>query len=219
MKNDNIVKYIAKVVKNNSLENTEGIPGQNGSIQIFVEPIMNGWEEDHYPWAYPDTSSTGGSSDFGVSMIPEEDSYVWVWYERKDFKNWFYGGAVNNSEINPHKLFQNNIQAEILSQAIYPDAKFFYFKNGICIGVDSSDSNPEFFIYHPNGGSMFIDNLGQCYLDGLKVFLGMNKIGSIGVDTDIMNGLTNGNSHFGVVDMIVGTSLIPVPNVFAKITP
>lgn len=218
MKNKNIVKYIARVVKNNSLENTEN-PAMDGAVQIYVEPIMNGWEEDHYPWAYPDTAGTGGSSDFGTSNIPEEDSFIWVWYEREDFKNWFYGGAVNNSEISPHDLFMTNVQAELLSQSIYPNAKYMYFKNGICVGVDSSDTNPEIFMFHPQGASLFIDNLGQVFVDGLKVFLGMNKAGSIGVDLDVQNGITTGNSHLGVVDLVTGVSTIPCPTVFAKITP
>jgi hypothetical protein len=219
MKNKNIVKYIAKVVKNNSLQNTEGIPSQNGSVQIYVEPVMNGWEEEHYPWAFPDTSGTGGSSDFGVSNIPEEDSYVWVWYEREDFKNWFYGGSVNNNEINPHKLFQTNVQAELLSQSIYPNAKFFYFKNGICMGVDSSDDNPEFFVFHPEGASMFFNKDGKVYLDGVKVFLGTNKAGSTALESDPLAGVTTGNSHFGVLDAITGIKILPSTSVFAKITP
>ena len=218
MKNTNIVKYIAKVVNNNSMMNVSGVPGQNGSVQIYVEPIMNGWDFDHYPWAYPETAGTGGSSDFGTSNIPETDSYVWVWHERKDFKNWFYGGAVNNSEINPHKLFQTNVQAEIMSQSIYPDAKFFYFKNGICIGVDSSDSNPEFFMYHPEGASLFIDKDAKIYVKGEKIFLGVDKAGSVALEANPLSGVTTGQSHLGFIDLITGVSCTPSTSVFAKTT-
>lgn len=158
MINKEQTKYPGLVVDNDD-------PDKLGRVQIYVEPLMHDWDPDHYPWAFAGKSGTGGSSDYGRSEIPENDSWIWVWHERKGYKNWFYGEDVhwksaNNAEMSPHALFEDNVKTGIGSAAAYPDVKFHYYKNGICLGVASGDE-AEVFVYHPTGTFFIIRNDGQ----------------------------------------------------------
>lgn len=124
--------------------------------------MMHGWTASHYPWARPARSGTGGSNDFGDSNIPEVGSFVWVSFERRLFKkNAYYHENVELEGLHPHSLFLDNIKSSIESASSYPNTKYHYYKNKICIGVDSSDSNPEIFISHPTGSFFIVDKDGN----------------------------------------------------------
>lgn len=148
--------YYANVKDNNH-------PKQNGKIQIKVMEHHENTDDSLLPWARPFSLSTGGSKTHGVSNIPEINSNVWVFYSDENsglYKKPFYIADGSLDDFNPHLLFNSNVKSSIGSSATYPNAKFYYFKNGICIGVDSSSSNPEVFIYHPMA-SIFIDKTGK----------------------------------------------------------
>lgn len=147
--------HIAKVINNNNSD-------ENGKVTIYIPYMHKGIKNSLLPEALPFTYFLGGSSSFGVSNIPEKNSYIWVFFEDDILNhNPFYIGNVNNEDTNPHKLFKNEIRSKIGSSGNYPDVKFIYAPNGICIGIVTTSSTPEVFIYHPKNSHIFIDSNGN----------------------------------------------------------
>jgi hypothetical protein len=164
--------YYASVIDNN-YKSVEGVAKQNGRIKIKVEELHANTTPTLLPWARPFILSTGGGNLQGVSNIPEIGSKVWIFFsDAKEgiFRKSFYIADGSLDDFNPHSLFSSNVASALGSASIYPNAKYYYFKNGICIGVDSSSANPEMFIYHPYA-SFFIDKTGQLSIKALKINL------------------------------------------------
>lgn len=165
--------YIAEVIKNDDMS-AFPYPGREGRVQIYVEHMMSDWSENYYPWARP---FLGNSNLYGDLHIPEEDSYVWVFCIQEELKqNWFYISYVTFKKKNIIEKVLSFINGKFklspsagglgLSSS-YPDVKLSYFKNGIVVGVSSSESNPEVFIYHPEA-LISIDKSGNISSKGKK---------------------------------------------------
>lgn len=152
--------YPAKVINNNDTK-------KKGRVQIKIEHLHFGFSNEMLPWAHQSSLNGGGSNQFGGSFIPEQDTFVWVWFEDEDkfFKRPYYLADIHFSNYHPHNLFEQNIKSNVTSQSQYPNTKYIYFRNGICIGVDSSSNNPEIFLYHP-GAYLFINKDGEIHLKG-----------------------------------------------------
>ena len=157
--------YPAKVVNNNDTK-------KKGRVQIRIEHLHYDISDLELPWAYQSSLATGGSGTHGSSFIPEEDSYVWVWFEDIDefLRHPYYLCDIHFSNLHPHNLFETNVKASLGSSSAYPDTKYTYYPNGICIGVDSSLSNKEVFIYHPLA-SIFINNTGKIKIKAVEIEL------------------------------------------------
>jgi hypothetical protein len=152
--------FPAKVINNNDLK-------KKGRVQIKIEFIHYNLIDSELPWAVQSSLGTGGSNLHGKSSIPEKDSFVWVWFEDVDeFKRYpYYLADIHFSEFHPHNLFEDNIKSSLASASVYPNTKYTYYPNGVCIGVDSSSGNPEIFLYTPNA-FMFINKDGQIEIKG-----------------------------------------------------
>jgi hypothetical protein len=135
--------YVAEIVDNNDTD-------KEGKVQIKILPEMKDFGQDDYPWARQAKSFSGGSNSYGISCIPETNSKVWIYFEDEiNFRNAFYLFDLNLESLHPHELYEDDIKSTVGGSASYPDVKFLYFKNGICLAVSSSDSKPEVTIYHP----------------------------------------------------------------------
>jgi len=146
--------HIAKVIDNND-------PNKQGLIKIYISYMHLDIKEDLLPWALPFHNFIGGASTYGISSIPEINSYIWVFFEDEDHhKNPFYFGDVVNEDLTPNKLFEDNVKSAIAAESAYPNVKFIYTPNGICIGFSTESGKPEFFIYHPKF-YMFVDKNGK----------------------------------------------------------
>ena len=148
--------YVAKVTSNND-------PDQAGKVQIRIEPFHDGFSDADLPWSKPAPIGTGGGTSQGVSSIPENNSFVWVFFEdEENYRHPFYLFDVSLKNINAHTYFNQNVKPQITGYGgSYPNVKFQYFKNGICVGVSSDSANKEVFIFHPAGnGFFYINNLG-----------------------------------------------------------
>lgn len=160
--------HIAKVIKNDDIA---AFPeaGREGRVQIYVEPLMKDWSTEHYPWARP---FLGNNDSQGSLDIPEKDSLVWVVYEQEELmKNWFYLSYTSFKKKNIVQKVLTFLNGKFKLSASagglglsssYPDVKLNYYKNGIVIGVSSSETNPEVFIYHPSA-FISIDKSGNIY--------------------------------------------------------
>ena len=162
--------YRAKIIKNDPTNAATGIDKtKNGRVQIYIEAYHRDISSELYPWALPAKDGTGGSSSFGVSCIPEIGSFVWVFFEDEAFhRNPFYVWDFNPSGLNPHNLYESNVKSTVGAASSYPDVKYIYLKNGICIAVSSNASNPEITIYHPSGTYAFIDKVGLLKYNGAE---------------------------------------------------
>lgn len=145
----------AKVIDNND-------PKKQGRVKIKIEHIHYGFSNEMLPWARQSSLSTGGSNTYGESSIPEANSYLWVWFEEVDvfYKQPYYVADLQFAGKHPHGLFESNVKTGLGSASVYPNTKYTYYKNGICIGVDSSSGNAEVFVYHPAGFKILINKNG-----------------------------------------------------------
>jgi hypothetical protein len=152
--------FYANITNNNS-------PLKNGSVQFRIPALMDGiLSDDDLPWALP-WNIDGGSADSGSSDIPEVGDLIWVYFEDFLKKKAFYVAGINLKNFGPHNLFEENVKSEITGwTSSYPDVKFKYLKNGICIASSSNESSPEFAIYHPEGAYIFIDKNGAINIKG-----------------------------------------------------
>jgi hypothetical protein len=146
--------FPAIVINNND-------PSKKGRVQIKIEHLHYGITDNELPWAFQSSLATGGSGTHGSSNIPENNSFVWVWFEDADefLRHPYYLSDIHFSNLHPHNLFEDNIKSALGSSSSYPNTKYTYYPNGICIGVDSSSSNAEIFIYHPSA-YIFINKNG-----------------------------------------------------------
>lgn len=150
--------YIAKVIDNDSNNSPDKTP--NGKIQIYIESLHRDINKTLYPWASPAREGTGGIGTYGVSCIPEIDSFIWIFFEdEKYYRNAFYIWDVNLSQLNPHNLYNDNVKSSVSAASSYPYVKYIYLKNKICLAISSDSSNPEITIYHPKT-YLFIDKNG-----------------------------------------------------------
>jgi len=203
---------IGKVMNNNSATAlpTDDAFGQTGAVQIYIESLMHGFLPTQYHWFRPANAGTGGSSSFGTSCIPEIGSYVWCFYEDELlYKKGFYVWNVNLLFTNPHDLYQDNIQPKVGSTSVYPDVKYIYLKNGICIGMSSSLTTPEITIYHPTGSNIFIDTTGSISINGTLVSI-KNEVQSM---KTLIDGLLDLLTNFATA----GTSAAQITDPATKI--
>lgn len=145
---------------------------KQGRVKIKIEHLHFDFTDDMLPWAMQSSLSTGGSDSYGSSSIPEIDSYLWIWFEDTDvfYRQPYYIMDLQFTGKQPHNLFETNIKSALGSASSYPNTKYTYYKNGICIGVDSSSDNPEIFIYHPSA-TIFIDNAGKVKITSTEIEL------------------------------------------------
>ena len=136
--------HIAKVIDNAHED-------KNGLIKISIPYLHYEIQESLLPWALPLHNFLGGSATSGLSVIPEIDSYVYIFFENEKLhKNPVYVGNVNSKDVNIDKLFEDNIKTNISGfEGTYPNVKFLITDNGICIGFSTEADKPEVFIYHP----------------------------------------------------------------------
>ena len=173
--------YPALVKKNNDIN-------QEGKVQIYIEALMKDVNSTMLPWARPFYSGFGGSVDYGISSIPEENSFVWVFFEKEDlYRNPFYIADVDYGiSSKHHTLFTDKIKSLLESNSSYPNTKYKYYKNGICIGVDSSESNPEIFMSHPKA-KFIIKQDGELdiKLNTTKFTLNVDSSGVIDIKSNV----------------------------------
>jgi len=210
-------KYIAEVIKNNS--QLSSFAEINGAIQFKIPHFMDDWAEDDYHWALPEQSGTGGSNEHGLSCIPEIGSLVNVYYKDEiNWKNARYTDDINLLKYHPHSLYEDNVKNEVNANSSYPDVKYLYLKNGICVALSSDDSNPEITIYHPSNFRIFIDKDGK--MDLKNDDSGMKEILLIihGLLSNLCSpGIYIGNLGAPVIHQMPTDYTIEIPKLLQKI--
>lgn len=157
--------FPAKVINNNDTK-------KKGRVQIRINHLHYGISDLELPWAKQSSLGTGGSGTHGVSNIPEKDSFVWVWFEDVDelLRQPYYSMDIHFSNLHPHNLFEDNVKSGLGSASVYPNTKYTYYPNGVCIGVDSSPGNKEIFLYTPTA-FIFIDKNGKIKIKATEIEL------------------------------------------------
>lgn len=136
-------KFIAEVIDNND-------PLKQGRCQIYIAHLMENWNPDHYPWAYPNRDWS--------SNIPEIGDKIWIFFEEEEFlKKPFYQNKVQFID-------ENDANETIGSMTgAYPDIKYIQLKNGVSIGLNSDET--EISILAGNA-EIFIDKNGKVNING-----------------------------------------------------
>ena len=170
--------HIAKVIDNND-------PDKKGFVKIYIPYMHFEIANNLLPWAIPFQNFLGGSITAGISIIPEIDSYIWVFFEDEEIhKNPFYVGNVVNQDVNISALFEDNIKSSLGSESSYPNNKFLITDNGICIGFSTETGKPEVWIYHPKS-YLFINKDGNLeYKDNDNNNIKLNSDGLYIKDTN-----------------------------------
>ena len=86
--------YPAKVINNNDTR-------LKGRVQIRIEHLHYGISDAELPWAKQSSLGTGGSNLHGKSNIPENNSFLWVWFEDVDDfqRNPYYLADIHFSDF------------------------------------------------------------------------------------------------------------------------
>jgi len=167
--------FPAEVIENHD-------PLKQGRIQVKIDHLHLDLGNDALPWAIQCSLLTGGSNYYGSSSIPEMGSHVWVWYEDVDifYKQPYYIADLQFQNKNPHALFYSNIKPNIEGCVTeYPDMKYVYFRNNICVASSASCANPEFVISHPKGTYVFIDKEGQVTIKKVEAEINLKNENNI----------------------------------------
>jgi len=162
--------YRGLVVDNND-------PDKQGRIRVRVYPMFAGIniKDDHIPWAVPAMPLFSGAGvGFGAFCIPEEDSYVWVFFEEGDIYQPVYFAEAQTATYGIPESVKTN----------YPYRRVLRTKNGIEIRIDDSVNT----IRVSNQlGYLEIDTIGNVVLSGNSltfVLLDASKNTSIAADVD-----------------------------------
>ena len=166
----NFKLYPAVVIDNNDEQKA-------GRVKIRINALMNDVKKSDLPWASTFSNNGGGSNSHGVSNIPEIDSQVYVFFmDDVTFDNCFYMADMQFTEKHGHKLFEENVKANVSFESNYPDVKYIYLKNGITLAMSSSDETPEISIYHPSA-QITIDKDGNTLIEGNKNEINLDNNG------------------------------------------
>jgi hypothetical protein len=176
-------KYIAEVIDNVD-------PLTQGRVQIYIPHLMENFNQDHYPWSYPDRE--------GSSNIPEIGDKVWCWFEEEDYlKKPFYQNKVQFID-------KNDADESIGSMTgSYPDIKYIKLKNGVAIGLNSNET--EISILAGNT-EIYIDPLGNISVSTDGLFQFKNKVTNL---LTILNGILDAIIALNVTTP-VGPSSVPL---------
>ena len=156
------MRYIGKVIDNNSTNGPEGV--ENGSVSVYIEEIMLDIPKDLYPWVFSD-------GEFS-SNIPEIGDYVWVEFlDEENWRNGFYGDKVSLRDYHEHGETIGSITSS------YPSVKYLQLANGVAIGFSSNADTPEISVYHPTGAEIFIDTDGLVSIKGANGTLESTLLG------------------------------------------
>ncbi len=153
--------YYAQVKKNDKDEQVKA-----NKVQVNISPYTDGWDEDHLPWCFPFSMHLGSTENSAINTIPVIDSMVYV---TKIFNKWYYiADARVGDEKNLAEYFFDNVKDELGELEIidgpdseYPNVVSFIYENGFCISYDTTDDNPYFSFYHPEGTYIVIDKDGS----------------------------------------------------------
>ena len=174
--------FPAKVIDNKD-------PQLKGRVKIRVKHLFEGVVDNDLPWAYPMIDINGGSATYGTGFIPEKDASIWVAIENMELLDpIFYISAFMWDDMSG-SIFQqfeavHGLKIGLSSQ--YPDVKFLRLKNGVTVGLSSSTTTPEIFMYHPTGSSIKFAKDGSIKvkdsLNTVSIVIQNNKI-EINADT------------------------------------
>ena len=188
--------FPAKVIDNKD-------PELKGKVQIRIDHLFEGVRDSDLPWAYPMININGGSATYGTGFIPEKDSLIWVAIENMDLLDpIFYISAFMWDDLSS-SIFQqfesvHGLKIGLSSQ--YPDVKFIRLKNGVTVGLSSSSTTPEIFVYHPTGSSLKFAKDGSIKvkdsLNTVSIVIKNNKI-EINANTSSEIKTTGKWSHSG----------------------
>ncbi len=169
-----------------------------GRIKVEVYPMLIGTETAQtlggidgidtaqLPWAVPAMSLfSGAGSGYGSFVVPEVDSFVWVFFEEGDvYQPVYFAEAVTKTYGVPSERTVN-----------YPYTRVFKTKSGIVITINDSNGNEEVKVLHPTGTYLQISSDGVINVNG-----DIDVDGLVTADDFVSNAGTTYNTHIHTGD-------------------
>ncbi len=196
--------YIGKVIDNKD-------PDEEGKVKLYNKSLHQDISKDKLSWARQNREFT--------SDIPEIDDLIWFYFEKESIhENAFYGNKVTLKEYHDHLKYEEEVKSNVEAESNYPDVKFIYLKNGVCIALSSSEDTPEITIHHSEKSHIFIDKDGNIKVnsDDNKIILNEDGIevtdkndNTVILDSDGMS-LTDSNGNevaMGMMGMDIISSM------------
>jgi hypothetical protein len=169
-----VEKRIAKVIDNDSNNGPESTP--NGSVQVYIEHLMQDINKDMYPWVYQDCTWT--------SFIPEIDDYIWVYFhDEVHWRNGFYTNKVSLKGLGTHGETIGSMAGS------YPNVKYIQLANGVSIALNSSETEATIVA---GDAEIFIDGDGKITITGSN---------DVVVETTSGNSVIMGSSGIEITDI------------------
>jgi hypothetical protein len=135
-------------------------PDKLGRIKLEIFGIFDNIKPEFLPWAIPAAPlGSGAGLDFGNFFVPEIGSFVWVFFERGDFRQPVYFAEAQTA--------LHGIPEE--AKTNYPNRKVMKTKSGIIIYIDNSTKDIN--INHPSGAYINIDGAGNIKISGTTIHL------------------------------------------------
>lgn len=143
-----------------------------GRIKVEVYPMLLGEDTarnlegvdgisiDLLPWATPAMPLFSGAGDgYGSFIIPEVDSFVFVFFEGGDVYQPVYFAEAQTAEY--------GLPSERMSEedSPYPYMKVWKSSGGIVVTINDSEGNEEIKVLHPKGAYIQIDSSGNINID------------------------------------------------------
>ena len=172
--------FPAEVVDNDDTD-------QRGRVQIKIEHLMDNVEDADLPWASDFKNFIGGSDSYGISSIPETDSKLWVFFMDDTFTRecYYIADMKVDASSNVHKKFESEVKGKVGSGGSYPNMKFLYAPNGVCLAICTASSTPEIILYNPAGGKdsyVYLDSSGNIELTNNSGTMTLKSTGQLDVN-------------------------------------
>jgi len=163
-------------------------PQKRGRLKLSVPSVLEGQESD---WALP-CLPYGGAGQQGLFMIPEVDAQVWVEFEEGDIHRPIWVGT----------FWQQQSDTPEEAALDEPTTRMLKTKSGHILQFDDADGEERFYLFHPKGAEMEIDNNGTIALTdagGSKLILDADA-GEIVITDSNGNTMTMASSGTTVED-------------------
>jgi hypothetical protein len=176
--------YRGLVVDNND-------PEKLGRIKVKVYPMFKGIEDpDQIPWAVPAMGLfAGAGTGFGAFAVPEENSFVYVFFEAGDIYQPVYFAEAQTAQTG----------IPLASQVDYPYSKVWETPTGIALWINSKPGAEQIVVYHPSGSYIEVTQAGNVIVYGSNTVTAQAQTGDASVIAAAKNvNLTAGQNIQGI---------------------
>ena len=166
-----------------------GIHSQS-KLNFELDP-EDGIPDDELPWAEQAAPIFGGfgPAKAGVAQVPEEGSWVWLFFEAGDHQKPVYFASCIGQDDRPLE----EINLNRLGQSLNDETTVITTKAGHTIEIVDAEGAEQININHANGGAIHLGSLND---NPLVVITGTDE-GTVHIEAKECNIMSSGNGEGG----------------------